>query len=116
MGLLRLRGFLGGRTEGAIMDLPWDLAVLAAPHPPNLDHPLLVPRESPIWTVRFLMHRVNHKILGQGRWVWADKGGIHQDKPQRVGGDCRGLVVATGVAREEEGGSGPPFRQGGEDV
>ena len=62
------------------------------------------------------MHRVHHKILGQGRRVWADEGGIHQDKTLRVGGGCRGLVVATGVAQEEEGGSAPPLRQGGEDV
>ena len=41
-----LRSVLGGWT-GGIMDLPWDPAVLAGPHPPNLDHPLLVPpRES----------------------------------------------------------------------
>ena len=75
----------------------------ASPHPSNLnlsnlDHPLLVLPESPIWTLCFLMPRAHHKILGQGRWVWADEGGIHQDKPLRVGGGggCRGLVVATG--------------------
>ena len=34
----------GTRDAGAIHDLPWDLAILAGPHPPNLDHPLLVPR------------------------------------------------------------------------
>ena len=56
-----------------------------APTPQNLDHPLLVPPESPIWTFCFLMHRVHHKILGQGRWMWTDEKGIHQDKPLRVG-------------------------------
>ena len=70
-----VRVFWGAREAGSMQDLPWDTAVLAGSHPPNLDHPLLVPPESPIWTPRFWMHRVHHKILGQGRWVWADKGG-----------------------------------------
>ena len=81
-----LRGCLGSPTAGTIMDLPRDPAVLAGPHPPNLDQPLLVPPESPVWTLRFLMHCVHHKILGRGRWVWADEEGIHQGKPLRVGG------------------------------
>ena len=80
------RGFSGARTAGSILHLPWDPAVPAGPHPPHLDHPLLVPRESPIWALSFLMHRVHHKILGQQRWVWADEGGVHQDKALRVGG------------------------------
>ena len=40
-----LRGFLGDWTAKAIMELPWDPAVLAGPQPPNLDHPLLVAPE-----------------------------------------------------------------------
>ena len=62
--------FWGMRDAGAIQDLPWDPAVLAGPQSPNLDHPLLVPPESPVWTLRFLMRRVHQRILGQGRWVW----------------------------------------------
>ena len=72
-----LRTFLGGWAAGAIMDLPRGPAVLAGPTPPNLDHPLLVPPGSPIWTVRFMMHHVHHKILGQGKWVSADEGTIY---------------------------------------
>ena len=64
-----LRVFLGSREAGAIEDLPCHLAVVARPHPPNLDHPLLVPPESPVWTLRFLMQRVHQRILGHGRWV-----------------------------------------------
>ena len=71
------RTFLGGRAAGVIMDMPRDPAVLASPQPPNLDHPLLVPPESPIWTLRFFMHRMHHNSFGEGRWVWADEGGIY---------------------------------------
>ena len=35
---------------------------LRAPHPPNLDHPLLMPPESPAWTLRFLMQRVHQSL------------------------------------------------------
>ena len=73
--------FWGARTAGSILDLSWDPAVLAVPSPPDLDHPLLVPPGSPIWTLRFLMHRVHHKILGQGRWVWVDEGGFTRTNP-----------------------------------
>ena len=34
-----LRGMMGSRDAGALQDLPWDAAVLAVPHPPNLDPP-----------------------------------------------------------------------------
>ena len=44
------------------------------------------PPVSPIETICFLMHRAHHKFLGQGRWVWANEGGIHQYKPLCVGG------------------------------
>ena len=53
-----LRGMMGSRDAGAIQDLPWDPAVLARPPPPNLDTPLLVAPESPVWTLRFLLQRV----------------------------------------------------------
>ena len=49
-----LRVFWGTKEGGAIQHLPWDPAVLAGPHHRNLDHPLLVPPESPVWTLRFL--------------------------------------------------------------
>ena len=91
------------------MDLPWDPATLTGPQPPNLDHPLLVPPETRIWTLRSLMHHVHHKILGQGRWVWTDEGGIHQDKPLRVGGGgLQGTGGGNRNAHEEEGASAPP--------
>ena len=81
-----LRGLMGSRAAGAIQDLPWDPAVLAGHHPPNLDTPLLVDPESPVWTLRFLLVRVHHRLLGAGRWVWVDGGGVvHLDKPLRLG-------------------------------
>ena len=85
-GMAWLRGFLGNRAAGAIMDVPWDPAVLASPHPMGLNHPLLLPPESSIWTLRFVTQRVHHKRLGQGRWVWVDERGFYRDKPPRVGG------------------------------
>ena len=66
---------MGLRDVGAILDLPWDPAVLAGPHPPNLDTPLLVTPESPVWALRFLLQRVHHRLLGAGRWVWVYEGG-----------------------------------------
>ena len=83
---------MGSRDAGAIQDLPWDPAVLAGPHPPNLDTPLLVALKSPVWTLRFLLVRVHHRLLGAGRWVWVDEGVVvHVDKPVRLGvanGSC----------------------------
>ena len=77
---------MGSRDAEAIEDLPWDPAVLAGPHPPTLDTPLLVAPESPVWTLRFLKVRVHHRLLGAGRWVWVDQGGVvHLDKPLRLG-------------------------------
>ena len=58
---------MGSRDAGAIQDLTWDPAVLAGPHPPNLDTPLLVAPESPVWTLRFLLVQVHHRLLGAGR-------------------------------------------------
>ena len=46
---------MGWRDAGALQDLPWDPTVLAWPHPPNLDTPLLVAPPSPVWTLRFLL-------------------------------------------------------------
>ena len=58
-----LRVMMGSRDAEAIHDLPWDPAVLARPPPPNLDTPLLVTPESPVWTLRFLLQRVHHQLL-----------------------------------------------------
>ena len=91
---------MGSRDVGAVQDLPWDPAVLAGPHPPNLDTPLLVAPESPVWTLRFLLVRVHHWLLGEGRWVWMDEGGVaHLDKPL-----CLGVVNGSwGWQRELPG-------------
>ena len=62
-----LREMVGSRDAGALQDVPWDPAVLAGPHPPNLDTPLLVTPESPVWTLRFLLVRVHNRLLGAGR-------------------------------------------------
>ena len=114
-GMAWWRGFSGNRGAGAIMDMPWDAAVPAGPHPLGLDNPLLLPLESPVWTLRFVMHRVHHKTVGQGMWVWVDEQGVHINKPLRVG-VFRGY--GNGSLNRRKGGreSGPPFRQGGGDV
>ena len=62
-----LRLLRGSREAGAIRNLPWDPAVLAGPHPPNPDTPLLVAPETPVWTLRFLLQRVHHRLFGAPR-------------------------------------------------
>ena len=116
-----LRGLMGSRAAGDIQDLPWDPAVLAGPHPRNLDTPLLVDPETPVWTLRFLLVRVHHRLLGAEHWVWVDggEGGfVHLDKPLRLGWSrgrgggnvsCRGRGIG-------DGGRWAPPRKGGEDV
>ena len=112
---------MGSRAAGAIQDLPWDPAVLAGPLPPNLDTPLLVAPDSPVWTLRFLLVRVHHRLLGAGRWVWVDGGGglsiwtspcAWGWSRGRGGGNvsCRGRGISDG------GRCPPPPRKGGEDV
>ena len=77
---------MGSRAARALQDLPWDPAVLAGPHPPTLDTPLLVAPQSPVRTLQFLLVRVHHRLLGAGRWVLVDGGGVvHLDKPLRLG-------------------------------
>ena len=82
-----LREMVGSRAAGAVQDLRWDPAVLAGPNPPNPDTPLLVAPESPVWTLRFLLVHVHHRLLGAGRWVWVDEGGggVHLDRPLPLG-------------------------------
>ena len=77
---------MGSRDVVALLVLPWDPAVLAGPNLPNLDTPLLVAPESPVWTLQFLLQRVHHRLLQAGRWVWVDEGGVvHMDRPLRLG-------------------------------
>ena len=65
------------------MDIPWD--PVGSPPPPALHHLLWLPVESSIWTLRFVMHRVHHRLLGPGKLVWVDERGVRKDKPLRVG-------------------------------
>ena len=115
-----LRGLMGSRAARAIEDLPWDPAVLAGPHPPNLDTPLLVAPESPVWTLRFLLVRVHHRLLGAGRWVWVDGAGVvHLGKPLRLGvveGSWGWQRELPGPGNKRWGEVGPPPERGGEDV
>ena len=67
-----VEGVLGKPGAGGIMDMPWDAAFLAGPQPPGLDNPLLLPPESPVWTLRFVMHHVHHKILGHPWYTLED--------------------------------------------
>ena len=77
---------MGHRSAGAILDLPWNLAVLDTPRPPGMDTPFPLPPESSIWTLQFVLQCMRHKLLGQGRWVWIDEWGVHPDKPLCLGG------------------------------
>ena len=70
-----LRGMMGSRDTGGLQDLPWDPAILAGPHPPNLDTPLLVAPESPVWTLWFLLVRVHHRVGGGAVGMGGQGGG-----------------------------------------
>ena len=70
-----LREMVGSRDAGALQDLPWDPAVLAGPHPPTLDTPLLVAPENPVWTLRFSLVRVHQWLLGGGPVGMGGRGG-----------------------------------------
>ena len=116
-----LRGLMGSRDAGALQDLPWDPAFVAGPHLPNLDTPLLVAPESPLWTLRFLLQRLHRRLLGAGRWVWMGEGGVaHVDRPLRPGvvnGGWGWQPQLPGPGnRWGEVRTPPPSRNGGEDV
>ena len=64
------------------MYLPWDPAVLTSPHPPNLDHPLLVPPESPFFDAAGASKDFEAGEVGMGG---PGGGGVHLDKPLPVG-------------------------------
>ena len=112
-----LRGWMGSRAAGALQDLPWDPAILAGHHPPNMDSPLLVAPQSPVWTLRFLLVRVHHRLLGAGRWVWVDgEGVVHLDKPLRLGvveGSCGWQRELPGQRNKRWGEVPPPPPKGG---
>ena len=83
-----------------------------SPPPPPSDHLLLLPLESPIWTLRFVMHRAHHKILGRGRWVWVDERGVHKVKPLRVGGAPREWRWQPEMPGGKKGQVAPPSDKG----
>ena len=106
-----LKGMIGLRDAGALQDLPWDSAVVACLHPPNLDTPLLVAPESPVWTLRFLLVRVHHRLLGAGRSVWVDEGGgcpPAQAPAPRGGQRVVGVATSVAGAGEAMGRGAPP--------
>ena len=69
--------------------------------PPNLHTPLLVAPESPFWTLRFLLQRVHHGLVGVGGAVGmggrGGRGPLGQAPAPRGGQQVVG--VAIGVAR-----------------
>ena len=71
-----LKGMMGSRNAGALQDLPWDPPVLAGPHPPNLDTPLLVAPESPGWTLRFCCNGCTIGCWGRGGVYGWTRGGL----------------------------------------
>ena len=83
-----LREFLGSRGGGGHLGPALRHSVLDGPNPPVMDPPSPSPGElnldSPLCAAP--AHRVHHKVLGQGRWVWVDERGVHANKPLRVGG------------------------------
>ena len=92
--------------------------------PPPLKHGHPSPRrpESPVWTLRFLLVRVHHRLLGAGRWVWVDRGGgglSTWTSPCAWGwlrGRGGGNVRCRGRGTSGGGRCPPPPRKGGEDV
>ena len=90
-----LRGMMRSRDAGAIGDLPWDPAVLAGPRPPNLDTPLLVAPESPVWTLRFCCSGCTTGSWGPGGgYGWTKGDGPPGQAPTPMGGQ-RVVGVAT---------------------
>ena len=71
-----LGGLMGSRDAGAIQNLPWDPAVLVGTHPPNLDTPLLVAPESPVWTLRFFWCGCTTGCWGRGGGYGWTRGGL----------------------------------------
>ena len=82
-----------------------------APTPQTWTPPSLCP-ESPVWTFRFLLVRVHHRLLGAGQWVWVDEGGVvHLDKPLRLGvvnGSWGWQRELPGPGKRWGGGCSPP--------
>ena len=77
---------MGSRAAGALQHLPWDPVVLAGPHHPNLDSPLLVAPESAVWTLRFCWCGCTTGCGGRGGgYGWTRGGDVHVDKPLRLG-------------------------------
>ena len=112
-----LKGLMGSRDAGALYDLPWDPAVLAGPHPRNLDTSSS-PR-SPVCTIRFCWCGCTTGYWGRGvGYGWTRGGGGPPGQTLADRGGQRVLGVATlvaGAGEEMVGGAGPP-QNGGEDV
>ena len=71
-----LRGLMGSRAAGAIRDLPWDPEVLASPHPPNLDTPILVAPEMSLDSPVFCWCGCTTGCWGRGGgYGWTGGGG-----------------------------------------
>ena len=99
-----LSGFCGVQAAGAIMHLSWDPAVLSGLHPPNLDHPLLVPRR-----VRFGLSVCRctvciSKIWGKGAGCGRMRAGCIRTNPCGWGGG--GLQGTGGGNHKYPGGRG----------
>ena len=111
-----LRTFLGGQGGGVHPGPAIGPRRLGRPLAPKPRPPPPRPPESPIWTLLFFMHCVHHKILGQGRWVWEDEGGVNRTNPcgwaglQGLGGGNWSCPGGTGGCRP------PPHRKGRDDV
>ena len=74
-----------GRGEASCM-CPRTPRSSRAQTPMGSTPPLLLPPESLVRTLGFVMHRAHHKIFGEGRWVSVDERRAHADNPLRVGG------------------------------
>ena len=112
-----LRVFWGKRDAAAIKDLPWDPALLAWPHPPNLVLPLLVPPESPVWTLLFLFHAAGaSKVFGArdvGIGGRGGGGGVHPLGQAPAGGGGARVVGWEPELPGQKWGETPPPRKRG---
>ena len=118
-----LRGLMGSRAAWALQDLPWDPAVLAGPHPPNMDTPSSSPRSVRYGLSGFCWCGCTTGCWGRGGgYGWTGGGGggvVHLDKPLRLGvveGSWGWQRELPGQGNKRWGEVAPPPRKGGEDV
>ena len=90
-----LRGMMGSRDAGALQYLPWNPAVLAGPHPPNLDTPSSSPRGVRYGLSGFCWCGCTTDCSGRGLGMGGRGGGCPPGQAPAPRGGQRVVVVAT---------------------